>query len=138
MRGSPRCGRARRKRRAPFHHRSCVRSWATQTTTSMGRRLSCRAAQVQFRFTVMTATVPARRSEPFAAAHESLRLYVPSTNEVTHPRCCKEGYPDGPGRASNKEGESWGIIAKPLLELIRQNCVMQWRSPKVGVVARCG
>ena len=34
------------------------------------------------------------------------RLYVPSTNEATHPRCCDEGYPDGPGRASNKEGES--------------------------------
>jgi hypothetical protein len=49
----------------------------------------------------------------------------PSTEEATHPRCCDEGYPDGPGRASNKEGESWGIIAKPLSELIRHNRVMQ-------------
>jgi hypothetical protein len=40
------------------------------------------------------------------------RLYVPSTNEATHPRCCDEGYPDGPGRASNKEGESWVIILR--------------------------
>ena len=34
-----------------------------------------------------------------------------SANEATHPRCCDEGYPDGPGRASNKEGEPWGIIS---------------------------
>jgi len=26
--------------------------------------------------------------------------------EATHPRCYGEGYPDWPGRASNKEGES--------------------------------
>jgi hypothetical protein len=26
--------------------------------------------------------------------------------EATHPRCYGEGYPDEPGRASNKEGES--------------------------------
>ena len=37
------------------------------------------------------------------------RLYVPSTNEATHPRCSVEGCPDGPGRASYMEGESWGI-----------------------------
>ena len=53
------------------------------------------------------------------------RLYVPSINEATHPRCCDEGSPDGPGRASNKEGESWGIIPKPLSGSIRQNRVMQ-------------
>src|SRR5260221_11150470 len=27
--------------------------------------------------------------------------------EATHPRYYGEGYPDWPGRASNKEGESW-------------------------------
>ena len=37
--------------------------------------------------------------------------------EVTHPRCRCEGYPhpsanQEPDRASNKEGESWAIIAK--------------------------
>ena len=36
----------------------------------------------------------------------SLRLYVPSTNEATHPRCDVEGCPDRPGRASYMEGES--------------------------------
>src|SRR5215831_1638420 len=66
------------------------------------------------------------------------RLYVPSINEATHPRCCDEGYPDGPGRASNKEGESWGIITRLSSESIRQNCVMQWQLPKAGVAARCG
>ena len=30
-----------------------------------------------------------------------------------------------PGRASNKEAESWGIIPRPLSESIRQNCVMR-------------
>jgi class 3 adenylate cyclase len=35
-----------------------------------------------------------------------LRLYVPSTNEATHPRCDVEGCPDRPGRASYMEGES--------------------------------
>src|SRR5689334_793703 len=54
-----------------------------------------------------------------------LRLYVPSINEATHPRCCDKGYPDGPGRASNKEGESWEIIAKPSSESILQNRAMQ-------------
>jgi hypothetical protein len=36
----------------------------------------------------------------------------------------RRGYPDRPGRASNKEGESWVIIPKPLSESIRQNRVM--------------
>src|SRR5262249_16103752 len=27
----------------------------------------------------------------------------PSLEEATHPRCCCEGYPDRPGRASSKE-----------------------------------
>jgi hypothetical protein len=35
----------------------------------------------------------------------------PPQNELTHPRRCNEGYPDGLDRASNKEGELWGIIA---------------------------
>ena len=61
----------------------------------------------------------------------------PSTNEATHPRCCDEGYPDGPGRASNKE-ESWAIIPKPLSESIRQNRVMQSQLPMAAVAARCG
>ena len=30
----------------------------------------------------------------------------PFLKEATHPRCYGEGYPDWPGRASNKEGES--------------------------------
>src|SRR5262249_5994285 len=55
----------------------------------------------------------------------ALDCMSPSTNEATHPRCCDEGYPDGPGRASNKEGESWFIILRPLSESIRQNRVMQ-------------
>src|SRR6266851_2465601 len=41
-----------------------------------------------------------------------LRPYVPSLAGATHPRCGCEGYPDRPGRASSKEGESWAIIAK--------------------------
>jgi hypothetical protein len=32
-----------------------------------------------------------------------------------------EGYPD----ASNKEGEPWGLIPRPLSRSIRQNCEMQ-------------
>jgi len=38
----------------------------------------------------------------------SARLYVPSINEATHPRCCDEGYPDGPGRASKQGGRVVG------------------------------
>src|SRR5262249_48672592 len=68
----------------------------------------------------------------------ALRLYVPSTNEATHPRCSVEGCPDGPGRASYMEGESWGIIAKLSSESIRQNRVTRWQLPKAGVAARCG
>jgi len=37
---------------------------------------------------------------------QHVRLYVPSLEEATHPRCDCEGYPDWPGRASSKEGES--------------------------------
>src|SRR6202040_4082765 len=62
----------------------------------------------------------------------------PSTNEATHPQCCDEGYPDRPGRASNKEGESWVIIPKPLSESIRQNRLMKLPLPMAAVAARCG
>src|SRR5260370_35510785 len=37
---------------------------------------------------------------------QHLRPYVPFLGEATHPRCGCEGYPDWPGRASSKEGES--------------------------------
>jgi hypothetical protein len=61
------------------------------------------------------------------AFHDAVALdcMSPSTNEATHPRCCDEGYPDEPGRASNKEGESWVIVPKSLSESTRQNRVMQ-------------
>ena len=42
--------------------------------------------------------------------------------EATHPRYYGEGYPDWPGRASNKEGESWTSIAGLSSESIRQSC----------------
>src|SRR6516225_5671611 len=32
----------------------------------------------------------------------------PPQNEATHPRCCDEGYPDGPGRASKQGGQVVG------------------------------
>ena len=48
--------------------------------------------------------------------------------EATHPRCYGEGYPDWPGRASNKEGESWTILAGLSSESIRQSCAMPLRS----------
>ena len=37
---------------------------------------------------------------------ETFQTVCPSPQEATHPQCCCEGYPDGPGRASNKAGES--------------------------------
>ena len=65
--------------------------------------------------------------KPLSASHAVLKLdcMSPPQNEATHPRCCDEGYPDGPGRASNKEGESWVIIPRSLSESIRQNRAMQ-------------
>ena len=57
----------------------------------------------------------------------------PSTNEATQPRCNVEGCPDGPGRASYMEGESWGIRAKLSSELIRQSRIMQSQLPKATV-----
>src|SRR5271166_3531927 len=53
----------------------------------------------------------------------------PSLKRPTHPRCYGEGYPDWPGRASNKEGESWTSIAGLSSESIRQSCAMplRWR-----------
>jgi hypothetical protein len=49
------------------------------------------------------------------------RPYVPSRQEATHPRCGCEGYPDRPGRASSKEGESWPILSKLSWLLIASN-----------------
>jgi hypothetical protein len=40
--------------------------------------------------------------------------------EATHPRCCGEGYPDEPGRASNKEGEPWTAGARECRSLRRR------------------
>ncbi len=51
---------------------------------------------------------PSRR----VAARRSSDRMSPSREEATHPRCRCEGYPDRPGRASSKEGESWSIVAK--------------------------
>jgi hypothetical protein len=62
---------------------------------------------------------PTARNNPEAlklVLTHGLDCMSPPQNEATHPRCCDEGYPDGPGRASNKEGESWIIIPRPLSE----------------------
>src|SRR6516164_1679605 len=58
----------------------------------------------------------------------------PFPKEATHPRCCGEGYLDWPGRASNKEGESWTSIAGLSSESIRRSCAMLLRSRKRVVV----
>src|SRR5215831_18265485 len=58
----------------------------------------------------------------------------PSLKRPTHPRCYGEGYPDWPGRASNKEGESWASIAGLSSESIRQSCAMPLRLLRRGVV----
>jgi hypothetical protein len=50
--------------------------------------------------------------------------------EATHPRCYGEGYPDWLGRASNKEGESWSILAGLSSESIRQSCAMPFAHPE--------
>jgi hypothetical protein len=60
----------------------------------------------------------------------------PFPKEATHPRCCGEGYPDWPGRASNKEGESWTSIAGLSSEPIRRSCAMPLRSRRRGVTRR--
>src|SRR5262245_37666092 len=68
---------------------------------------------------LVTAGRPSRRAV--------FRLYVlPEMRRLTLD-VAFEGYPDGPGRASYKEGESWGIIAKLSLESTPRNCVMRWR-----------
>src|SRR5262252_5360427 len=41
---------------------------------------------------------------------------------------CGEGYPDRPGRASSKEGESWITIMARSLASIRRSCEMPLRS----------
>src|SRR5260370_18154207 len=75
----------------------------------------------------------------------SLRRHGRSTSdcmsfpeEATHPRYYGEGYPDWPGRASNKEGESWTSIAGLSSESIRQSCAMRLRSRRMVVAAGCG
>src|SRR5260370_19108012 len=72
----------------------------------------------------------------------SLRRHGRSTSdcmsfpeEATHPRYYGEGYPDWPGRASNKEGESWTSIAGLSSESIRQSCAMRLRSRRMVVTA---
>src|SRR5262249_22986004 len=62
----------------------------------------------------------------------------PSLKRPTHPRCYGEGYPDWPGRASNKEGESWASIAGLSSESIRQSCAMPLRLLRRGVVGTFG
>jgi hypothetical protein len=63
---------------------------------------------------------PRKAGDGTSSGHEAttstspLDCMSPPQNEATHPRGCNEGYPDGPGRASNKEGESWVIIPRPL------------------------
>src|SRR5215204_3382755 len=69
---------------------------------------------------------------------EPRRPYVPSIGEATHPRCSSEGCPDGPGRASSKEGESWAIIAKRSWVWIPRSCVMQLRLRMAVGRGRCG
>jgi len=49
---------------------------------------------------------PLQPAKPMMRMGHHSRLYVPSLGEATHPRCDHEGYPDWPGRASSKEGES--------------------------------
>src|SRR5712692_10191824 len=56
--------------------------------------------------------------------------------EAAHPRYYGEGYPDWPGRASNKEGESWTSIAGLSSESIRQSCAMRLRSRRMVVDVR--
>src|SRR6266852_3360855 len=77
-----------------------------------------------------------RQNEPY----HSLRRHGRSTSdcmsfpeEATHPRYYGEGYPDWPGRASNKEGESWTSIAGLSSESIRQSCAMRLRSRRMVV-----
>jgi hypothetical protein len=41
-----------------------------------------------------------------ARSPDGAKTVCPSLNEATRPRCDCEGYPDRPGRASSKEGES--------------------------------
>jgi hypothetical protein len=53
---------------------------------------------------------PQSEAAPFEAVEYSHCMSL--HNEATHPRCSVEGCPDRPGRASYKEGESWGMIAK--------------------------
>src|SRR5262249_24726115 len=66
------------------------------------------------------------------------RLYVLSTNEATHPRCCDAGYPDEPAEPQTRGMSRGTSTARLLSELIRQNRVMQWQLPQASVAARWG
>src|SRR5262249_4855764 len=48
----------------------------------------------------------------------------PSLEEATHPRCCGEGYPDRPGRASSKEGD---LRCNPPKKDHQQDIIVQQR-----------
>src|SRR5439155_7262314 len=67
-----------------------------------------------------------------------LRPYDPLRSGATHPRCGCEGYPDGPGRASRKEGESWAIIARLTWVSIRRSRAIRLRLRTAVDVARFG
>jgi hypothetical protein len=83
--------------------------------------------------TVSNAGVRIARLPASHAAGVS-QTVCPSPEEATHPRCDGEGYPDRPGRASNKEGESWTMIAGLSSASIRQSCAMPLRLRRRGVM----
>src|SRR6516165_6300204 len=79
-------------------------------------------------------TVPDQGMNLAAEKVDAGQTVCPSLKRPTHPRCYGEGYPDWPGRASNKEGESWASIAGLSSESIRQSCAMPLRLLRRGVV----
>src|SRR6516164_5783607 len=81
-------------------------------------------------------TVPDQGMNLAAEKVDAGQTVCPSLKRPTHPRCYGEGYPDWPGRASNKEGESWASIAGLSLESIRQSCAMPLRLLRRGVEGR--
>jgi hypothetical protein len=79
------------------------RSYATASTR--GYATASTRGEVYRACCALTA-LERRRLYHAISESEYQRLYVPSPEEATHPRCGCEGYPDWPGRASSKEGES--------------------------------
>jgi hypothetical protein len=69
--------------------------------------------------------------ETLAGASSSDRMSLCKA-EATHTRCACEGYLDRPGRASRKEGESWGIIARLSSVSIRRSCAMRLQIAEAG------